>query len=206
MYSSSFVQVVRELVPLVKKWLEHSDSELEGRIYFRDDQGYIQSGVPVDFFQSRFQSIQKLMKKSEKVQESVDYGFHDGIRLTYVEGKETSCLQKHLLDRIDIDVKTEKKVGFRINLKSEKKGTRPYEGETPHSIRNKVRHSYCPKGDFSYDLTIVKEEKKKVIYEIEVEVLRTSPPPDPSLLATRLVAKLLDFFHEKPSTVSLNSR
>jgi len=112
-----------------------------------------------------------------------------------------------MIARQDIDI-YEKGWGLRIQLKTESPTSQPI--GPPTIIRKKQRVSFNPKNEFSFDLTTVRsgrtlEEANRAnpIYELEIEALRGSAlkSKPPSIIATSLVWKLIDWLDEKPKTV-----
>lgn len=201
-FSPSFVRVIQRLKPIVETWLITRDSELEGRIFFRDSKNQISAGVTEEWFQQTLGPFKLYMSKHQVEQDSVDTIFSDGIRETKME-RDTYRMEKKLLQRLDTDV-IKKKCGFRIQLKLETKREKS-EGHI-QLIRKKKRISFNPKGEFSYDFTIVQTDPSlHVTYEMEIEAIRDKlQHKQPSLIATSLVCKLLDWVGEKPATVELS--
>jgi hypothetical protein len=205
-FSPSFVRVIQRLKPIVETWLKTKDSELEGRIYFRDSKSNkILPGVTKEWFEHFLHLFQVHMNETQE--NSIDTFYSNGIRKTEKKDGTHFYIQKKLIQRLDVDVK-QKNCGFRIQLKTETKvdTISVLENQEESLQRRKKRSTFNPKGEFCYDFTIVKQSNMSdFLYEMEIEAIHKHLVyKDPTLIATSLVCKLIDWIHEKPQHVNLS--
>ena len=183
-YNHSFLQIVKLLVEIVRQWKNTPNSELEGRIYYRENYNQkVSSGVTLELYQEIFKKC--INQSKPRKQKSIDYAYGN-VRKTQIFDEQDTMIheevvEKTMLQRLDIDLDQkpakQKNWGIRIQLKTENQISLT---SIPQFVRIKERLSFEHKEKkFSFDLTIVKSgtslEKARCAsptYELEIEALR----------------------------------
>lgn len=182
MTSQVIIDAIRACEPLVRRFRESADMELEGRLGCITENGRFQPGVT----RAKFRELLAKMYEFDgwtnsaevgKWHDSVDY-FSDSLRATVRPDGDWTCVRKTPVDRVNITC-PERVYDVRVSLKRESIVPPPTVMNDVHLVRIKRRCQFVYEKSFSFDFTITCESnvskfhatQQPCRYEVEVELI-----------------------------------